>query len=76
MSKGEIMYMIDVAIKRTVTKFCGEKVVGYSLIRVDDGQRLTYFNDKADILAVIDEINRKAKTERYGVGYNLVEEDD
>ena len=70
------MYMIDVAIKRTVTKFRGTKVVGYSLIRVDDGQRLTYFNDKADILAVIDEVNRKAKTERYGVGYNLVEEDD
>ena len=57
------MCMIDVAIKRTVTKFCGEKVVGYSLIRVDDGQRLTYFNDKADILAVIDEINRKGGNE-------------
>lgn len=69
------MHMIDVAIKRTLTKFWGEKVVGYSLIRVDDGKRLTYFNDKADILAVIDEINRKAKTERHGVGYNLVEVD-
>ena len=70
------MYMIDVAIKRTVTKFRGTKVVGYSLIRVDDGQKLTYFNDKDELLAVIDEVNRKAKTERYGVGYNLVEEDD
>lgn len=70
------MYMIDVAIKRTVTKFRGTKVVGYSLIRVDDGQRLTYFNDKAELLAVIDELNRKAKTERHGVGYNLVEVDD
>ena len=70
------MYMIDVAIKRTVTRFKGTKVVGYSLIRVDDGQRLTYFNDKDELLAVIDEINRKAKKERNGVGYNLVEEDD
>ena len=70
------MYMIDVAIKRTGTRFKGTKVVGYSLIRVDDGQRLTYFNDKDELLAVIDEINRKAKKERNGVGYNLVEEDD
>ena len=69
------MFTIDVAIKKTSTKFCGHKVIGYKVIKVDDGRMLTYFTDKSELLDVISKINERAINEKYGVGWNVISED-